>query len=187
MLFCSLKRFLVPPSTLHSLHFYVKNLQRGVWKLSQICKLELDFNLVPPPRNSSDTTRSTTVYSDMYIPQHVHLYGLRKNAVNISYSVPLCEAFLHRHNMEIVATTIRVHEYTVRRAQASPKHCSAENKHRFCFLPLWQAFQIAENHTEKMQHFLGFLVSSALQNNVFIPMGSTVGSSILSEGTFFNI
>lgn len=96
---------------------------------------------------------------------------------------------MHRHDMEIVATTIRVHEYTVRRALASPKHCSAENKHRAAafFCRYGELFQIAENHTEKIQHFLGFLVSSALQNNVFIPMGSTVGSSILSEGTFFNI
>lgn len=50
---------------------------------------------------------------------------------------------MHRHDMEIVATTIRVHEYTVRRALASPKHCIAENKHRAAFSPLWQAFQIA--------------------------------------------
>ncbi len=42
--------------------------------------------------------------------------------------------------MEIVATTIRVHEYTVRRALASPKHCSAENKHRFCFFAAVASF-----------------------------------------------
>lgn len=43
---------------------------------------------------------------------------------------PLQDAFLCRHDMEIVATTIRVHEYAVRRALTAPKHCSAENKHR---------------------------------------------------------
>lgn len=72
--------------------------------------------------------------------------------------------------MEIVASTIRVHEYTVRIALASPKHWCAENKHRAAVLPLWRAFLMAGN--QKIQHFLCFLVSSASQNNVFIQMGS---------------
>lgn len=66
--------------------------------------------------------------------------------------------------MEIVATTIRVHEYTVRKkALVSPKHCSAENKHRAAFCCYGELFKWQKTHTEKIQHFLSFLVSSALQ------------------------
>lgn len=82
---------------------------------------------------------------------------------------PLQDAFLCRHDMEIVATTIRVHEYAVRRALTAPKHCSAENKHRAAlfFLPPWQSF-LKLQEKKNTQHFLGFLVSSALQKTMYL-------------------
>lgn len=109
---------------------------------------------------------------------------IKKNAVNISYSIPLCKAFLHRHDMEIVATTIRVHEYTVRRALASPKHCSAENKHRAAFCLYGKLFKLQKTMHRKFNIFLAFLSAQPCKTMYLYRWALQLGHPFYSRGHF---
>lgn len=162
MLFCSLKRFRAPPSTLHSLHFYVK-IFRGE------CENYLRFVnwswiltpcLLPESRLIWINLQQFTVHTPACPSVRI-----KKNAVNISFS-SLCEGyfFFCQHSMEIVATTIRVHEY--KKGLSIPPQNTAVLKIntglRF-FCHHGKLFHIAENHTEKTFSWLSCQLSIAKQ------------------------